>query len=175
MDYKYIEQLLERYWACETSLQEEQILRTFFQQEEVPAHLIAYKYIFDVQQEQAEGTLGEDFDAKMMELISEQGEVLPSERVESRMVKALPLGGAGKGTVWRLRLRPFYQAAGLVALILTIGMAAQRSFDEEVQPQHTQYAQTDTVECPADEFVTMPQQQEAALTSEKVDSISLTR
>ena len=31
MDYKYIEQLLERYWNCETSLEEEQILRAFFQ------------------------------------------------------------------------------------------------------------------------------------------------
>ena len=37
MDYKYIEQLLERYWKCETSLEEEQILRTFFRQEEIPA------------------------------------------------------------------------------------------------------------------------------------------
>ena len=29
MDYKYIEQLLERYWACDTSVEEEQILRAF--------------------------------------------------------------------------------------------------------------------------------------------------
>lgn len=37
MDYKYIEQLLERYWNCETSVEEEQILRIFFQQKELPA------------------------------------------------------------------------------------------------------------------------------------------
>ena len=36
MNYKYIDQLLERYWNCETSIQEEQILRAFFQQEEIP-------------------------------------------------------------------------------------------------------------------------------------------
>ena len=38
MDYKYIEQLLERYWNCDTTLEEEQILRTFFSQKEVPAN-----------------------------------------------------------------------------------------------------------------------------------------
>ena len=30
MDYKYIEQLLERYWQCETSVEEESELRAFF-------------------------------------------------------------------------------------------------------------------------------------------------
>ena len=32
MDYKYIEQLMERYWNAETSLEEESILRSFFSQ-----------------------------------------------------------------------------------------------------------------------------------------------
>ena len=36
MDYKYIEQLLERYFNAETSLEEESILRTFFSQTDVP-------------------------------------------------------------------------------------------------------------------------------------------
>ena len=36
MDYKYIKQLLERYWKCETSLEEEEILRTFFSQKDIP-------------------------------------------------------------------------------------------------------------------------------------------
>lgn len=171
MDYKYIEQLLERYWACETSLQEEQILRTFFQQAEVPAHLMPYKAVFDLQQEQAEPTLGEDFDAKMMELLSGQGEVLPFEGV----VKALPFGGAGRGASWRRSLRPFYQAAGLVALILTIGMAAQRSFNGSEEPQQAQFAQADSmVESPIQEVTPLPEQQ-AALTVEQKDSINLTR
>lgn len=50
MDYKYIEQLLERYWNCETSLEEEQILRSFFRQKEVPAHLLRYKQLFAYQE-----------------------------------------------------------------------------------------------------------------------------
>ena len=36
MDYKDIEQLLERYWQCETSVEEEATLRDFFAKEEVP-------------------------------------------------------------------------------------------------------------------------------------------
>ena len=160
MDYKYIEQLLERYWACETSLQEEQILRTFFQQQDVPAHLMAYKAVFDVQQEQAEASLGEEFDARMLQM------------VEDETVKAIPLQG---GLRRRSFFRPLYQAAGLVALILTIGVAAQHSFDGSDEPQQSQYAQADSMERPAEEFVVMPEQQEAALTAGQMDSLNLTR
>ena len=162
MDYKYIEQLLERYWACETSLQEEQILRTFFQQAEVPVHLMPYKAVFDVQQEQAEPTLGEDFDTRMLHMI------------EGETVKALPLGGAGRGAAWMSSWRPFYQAAGLVALILTIGMAAQRSFDGSEEPPQAQYAQIDSMENPVQEVTPLPEQQ-AALAVEQKDSMNLTR
>ena len=37
MDYKYIEQLVERYLEAHTTLQEEEILRILFSQEELPA------------------------------------------------------------------------------------------------------------------------------------------
>ena len=60
MDYKYIEQLLERYWACETTLQEEEILRTFFSQEDVPADLQKYRALFVyAQQEATQKVLGD--------------------------------------------------------------------------------------------------------------------
>lgn len=39
MDSKQIEQLLEKYWSCETSLEEEQYLRDFFKTETVPENL----------------------------------------------------------------------------------------------------------------------------------------
>ncbi|NBP71134.1 MAG: hypothetical protein EBU52_20645, partial [Cytophagia bacterium] len=39
MDSKKIEQLLAKYWECETTLDEEKTLREFFNQPEVPAHL----------------------------------------------------------------------------------------------------------------------------------------
>ena len=65
MDYKYIEQLLERYWQCETSLEEESELRSFFSEEEVPAHLLRYKELFVYQTVQQEAGLGKDFDARI--------------------------------------------------------------------------------------------------------------
>ncbi len=37
MDSKYIEQLLERYWNCETSLEEEKQLRDYFLGADIPA------------------------------------------------------------------------------------------------------------------------------------------
>jgi len=40
MDYKYITQLLERYWNCTTSLEEEQILKAFFSQDDIPVELL---------------------------------------------------------------------------------------------------------------------------------------
>ena len=66
MDYKDIEQLLERYWQCETSVEEESVLRDFFSKEEVPAHLLRYKNLFVYQQVQQEVGLGEDFDARIL-------------------------------------------------------------------------------------------------------------
>ena len=46
MDYKYINQLLDRYWKAETSLEEEEILRAFFSQDELPAELKPYQALF---------------------------------------------------------------------------------------------------------------------------------
>ena len=122
-----------------------------------------YKAVFDVQQEQAEPTLGEDFDARMLQM------------VEGETVKALPFGGGAEdGSAWMSSWRPFYQAAGLVALILTIGMAAQRSFDGSEEPPQAQYAQIDSMENPVQEVTPLPEQQ-AALAVEQKDSMNLTR
>ena len=46
MDYNYIKQLLERYWACETTVEEESILKAFFSQKSVPAELAKYQALF---------------------------------------------------------------------------------------------------------------------------------
>ena len=110
MDYKYIEQLLERYWACETSVEEEQILRAFFRQKEVPAHLLPYKSLFAYEDAAADLHLGEDFDERIL------------AQVERPSVKArrLPM---------RRRMMPLFKAAAVVAVMLSLGTVAQHSFN----------------------------------------------
>ena len=112
MDYKYINQLLERYWAAETTLEEEEILRAFFSQKDIPAELEPYRALFVYQHvEKQADVLVEAFDAKMLEMIGQ----------EERVVKArvVTLGQ---------RLMPLFRAAAVVAIILTLGNAAQVPF-----------------------------------------------
>ena len=114
MDYKYIEQLLERYWECETSLQEEEILRSFFSQDNVPGSLLQYKALFTYEQTQKQTeVLGDDFDDRMVELVAEQ------QPVKARTVSLTQ------------RLMPFFKAAAIVAIILTLGNALQVAFVQD--------------------------------------------
>lgn len=113
MDYKYIEQLVERYFACETTLAEEEILQAFFSQEDVPTSLLKYKALFTYEHnEKKETKLGEDFDAKILSMIEE-----PATVVKARTI------------TMRQRLMPLFKAAAVVAIILTLGNAAQFSFN----------------------------------------------
>ena len=109
MDDKYIEQLLERYWQCETTLQEEAILRTFFSQDDVPAELEQYKALFAAQQH--EEILGDDFDARILAMVGQEAE--PKAKV----------------VTLTSRLMPLFRAAAVVAIILTLGNAAQAPWD----------------------------------------------
>ena len=85
MDFKYIEQLLERYWQCETSLEEEAQLRAFFKENDVPEHLLRYKDLFVYQQLQQEEQLSEDAGTNHVESenqwISDDGEDLDDTKV----------------------------------------------------------------------------------------------
>ena len=108
MDYRYIEQLLERYWEGETTLQEESILRTFFSQPDIPEHLRKFQPLFICEQ-QKEEPLGEDFDARILEQIG-----------EAPVAKTISL---------KDRLMPLFKAAAIVAIVLTLGYAAQTPWD----------------------------------------------
>lgn len=110
MDYKDIEQLLERYWQCETSVEEEAALRSFFAEEDVPAHLLRYKEWFVYQQEQREVGLGEEFDRRVLAAIEP------------------PVAVKAKRLTLSVRLLPLFKAAAAVAVLLSLGNVAQHSF-----------------------------------------------
>lgn len=111
MDYKYIEQLMERYWQAATTPEEEQILHTFFRQESIPAGLQKYREVFvsmDVMK--SEETLDDDFDTRILAMTSEE------RPVTARVI------------TMRSRLMPLFKAAAVVAIVVTLGNAAQMSF-----------------------------------------------
>ena len=113
MDYKYINQLLERYWRCETSLEEEDILRAFFSQADIPADLKRYQPLFAYQREEPKvDVLGDDFDEKILAMTEEP------KVVKARIV-SMPQ-----------RLRPLFKAAAIVAIALTIGRATEHAIGE---------------------------------------------
>ena len=102
MDYKYINQLLDRYWKGETSLEEEEILRAFFSQDELPAELKPYQALFSYEMGEAkQEALGDEYTKK------------PNKAKVVSLTE---------------RLKPLFKAAAVVAIILTLGNAAQVPF-----------------------------------------------
>lgn len=114
MDFKYIEQLLERYWQCETSVEEEAQLRAFFTKGDVPGHLLRYKDLFIYQQLQQEEHLNKDFDARVL------------ARIEAPVVKA-------RRMTLTARFIPLFKAAAVVAVVLSLGNVMQHSFFADVK------------------------------------------
>lgn len=108
MDSNYIEQLLERYWQCETSQEEEAQLRSFFNSEDVPAHLLRYKDLFVYQEFLQQDGLGEDFDQKVL------------AQVEVPVVKA-------RRMTLMSRFMPLVKAAAVIALMFSLGNVMQHS------------------------------------------------
>ena len=114
MDSKYIEQLLKRYWQCETTVEEEAQLRAFFTGNDIPAHLLRYKELFAYERLQQEVRLDEDFDARVL------------AEVEVPVVKA-------KRLTLATRLMPLFKAVAVVAVVLSLGNAMQHSFFADVK------------------------------------------
>jgi len=105
MDYKYINQLLELYWDCKTTLEEEEILRSFFSQIDIPEEFEKYRPLFLYEQvERKTNVLGNDFDEKILSMIDE------------------PIPVKARNITFTQRLMPLFRAAAIVAIILTLGM-----------------------------------------------------
>lgn len=107
MDYKYIDQLIDRYFRAETTLDEERILRAFFRQSDLPEKLERVAPLFRFADEaELRETLGPDFDEQ-----------------------ARAAAGEPAAKVRRPRLAiftPLLRAAAVVALVVLAADFAQR-------------------------------------------------
>jgi hypothetical protein len=138
MDYKYIDQLLERYWQGQTTLEEESILRTFFSQTDVPAELLRYKELFAYQQYQRQATVpGADFDERILAAIGQEPSAKAAPAVKARTISLSS------------RLAPLFRAAAVVAIILTLGNALQMPFSDNGYYQPSAYEETQSGEAVA--------------------------
>jgi len=104
MDYKDIETLLDKYWACETSLEEEDRLKVFFSSGDVPEHLNSNTSMFQYYQKMGEEWKGEmmgkcnyqkmrmkrtgdDFDKKILDRLENRGDEGEKHRFMSHLYK----------------------------------------------------------------------------------------
>lgn len=69
MDSKEIGQLLEKYWNCETSLEEEQLLRSYFNGPNVPEQLKDAADLFKFFEGERRRALGDSFDHDVMRTV----------------------------------------------------------------------------------------------------------
>lgn len=116
MDYKYIEQLIDRYFDGTTTVAEERILKAFFSQNDVPAHLQRYAAVFDYEDSQlSEAPLGEDFDQRVIARLSADGDA-PCIRVKIQRM------------TFADRFRPLGRAAAAVAIVVLLGGSIHRAY-----------------------------------------------
>ena len=121
---KQIEELLQRYWRCQTSADEDARLRTFFAGGDVPAHLCRCKEWFDYADRQRREGLGADFDARILALVGEEAPVVKARRI-----------------TLAARFAPLLKAVAVVAVVVGLGGVVQRSFFGGVP----EVAATDTI------------------------------
>ena len=71
---KAIEKILEKYWQGETNLDEENQLRTFFNQPNVPNHLRIYQPLFVYQINEQQKRVSDNFEEQVLERIRQYDE-----------------------------------------------------------------------------------------------------
>ena len=127
MDFNYIENLIERYFECETTLHEEQILQNFFASEDIPAELLQYQLLFR--------TLGEEREVKskssQANFTTLQLTDIPA-RLNDRKNKRVI------NSSLNYNLKPFYKAVASVALVITAGVTSSQYWSAQA-PEPIEY------------------------------------
>lgn len=126
MDSKQLEELLQKYWDCETSLEEEERLREYFRTHDVPENFKEATVLFSYFDRQRQKAVGPQFEDNMV------------KKLKSPVGKHVKLGGKG---VWQTSLRI---AAGVAVLVAAVYFVAY-----EIHTKHTEdVAMKDTFDTP---------------------------
>ncbi len=101
MDCKRIELLLEKFWDCQTTLEEEEELRRFFNQEApLPESLREYRTLFVYQEKERNIRLSENFEKKILGKIQDKG-LFQKRWMKWAQVAAMALLLLGSFHLWR--------------------------------------------------------------------------
>ena len=120
MNFEYIEQLLNRYWQCDTTLEEEQILRSFFSQPDIPLHLKQYAPLFQYQHEESLVKLSDNFESRVLTSLEDNTDVSTRKSIWQSLIN---------------NVSPLFKAAASIALIITIGNATEHVVQRQAVSQ----------------------------------------
>lgn len=108
MDSKQLEELLQKYWDCETSLEEEERLREYFRTHDVPENFKEATVLFSYFDRQRQKAVGPQFEDKVV------------KKLKSPAGKSIKIDFRQTG-VWQTSLRI---AAGVAVLIAAVYFVA---------------------------------------------------
>ena len=130
MDYKRIEDLLDKYWACETSIVEEKELKEFFNSVEVPDNLKETASLFKYfEMESSQNKLGTDFE----EIVLEQIEEAPVKK-EAKVLQLF---------------NRYYKVAAVIVMVIGLSYFVTRTIKRQ---EKEQLQVADTFQNPEDAF-----------------------
>jgi hypothetical protein len=89
MDSKKIEELLQKYWDCETSLEEEQQLQEYFRQGNVPEHMKETGALFQYFGQQKKKSVQGQFDTQVLAKIKPKGKVTNLVQISLRIAAGI--------------------------------------------------------------------------------------
>lgn len=114
MDLERVKILLERYWNCVSTIEEEEELKTFFNSSEVPEDLVESANLFKYYQTQKQATLDTKFDNEIIEKIKEQ---------KSPVVRKL-----------NLSFQNYMRVAAVILVVLTASFVFRMEFWQDEPP-----------------------------------------
>lgn len=103
MESKIIEELLEKYFEGETSLEEENRLKNYFTEGEIAENLKAYKPLFEYFKSEKEGHLSPDFEQKLMEKIQPVQKEAVLRKINFTWIRVAAILAFVVGGLWMLR------------------------------------------------------------------------